>query len=47
MRSGPQGKLFGFGPYSRTVQASANAAFRLRTFPVVLRDGAIWLADAG
>ncbi len=44
MRSGPKGKVFGFGPYSRTVQATANTAFRLRTFPVVLRDGAIWLS---
>lgn len=44
MVSGPKGRIFGFGPYSRAIQASTNAAFRLRTFPVELRDGAIVLA---
>ena len=44
MRSGPKGRIFGFPPYSRTVQAVSNAAFRLRRFPVEERDGSIWLA---
>ncbi len=44
MVQGPQGKLFGFGPYSKTVQTAANAAFKLKSFPVALRDGAIFLA---
>ncbi len=43
MVRGPQGRLFGFGPYSKTVQTAANAAFKLRTFPVEVRDGAIVL----
>jgi 3-phenylpropionate/trans-cinnamate dioxygenase ferredoxin subunit len=43
MVQGPQGKVFGFGPYSKTVQTAANAAFKLKTFPVELRDGAITL----
>ena len=44
MTEGPKGRIFGFGPYSKTVQAAANAAFKLHTFPVVERNGAIWLA---
>ena len=44
MERGPQGRIFGFGPYSRTVQATTNRAFRLRRFDVVERDGAIHLA---
>jgi len=44
MTSGPQGKLFGFGPYSKTVQTVANTAAPLKVFPVTERDGAIWLS---
>ena len=43
MTSGPKGRIFGFKPYSATVQTVANTAIPLRTHPVVLRDGAIWL----
>ncbi len=43
MVSGPKGRIFGFGPYSRTIQAYTNGAFRLRRFDVELRDGVIWL----
>ena len=43
MVQGPQGRIFGFGPYSKAVQTAANTAFPLKTFPVVLRDGAIFL----
>jgi 3-phenylpropionate/trans-cinnamate dioxygenase ferredoxin component len=43
MVSGPKGRIFGFGPYSRTVQTVANTAAKLRRFDVELRDGAIWL----
>ncbi len=43
MVTGPKGRIFGFGPYSRTIQGYTNAAFRLRRFDVELRDGAIWL----
>ena len=43
MVEGPQGRLFGFGPYSKAVQTAANAAFKLKTLPVALRDGAIVL----
>lgn len=43
MVQGPQGKIFGFGPYSKTVKAAANAAAKLRTYPVAVRDGAIVL----
>ena len=43
MVSGPKGRIFGFGPYSRTVQAVTNAAFRIESHPVELRDGAIHL----
>ena len=44
MLEGPKGRIFGFKPYSRTVQTVANAAFKLQRHPVVVRDGAIWLA---
>ena len=43
MVEGPQGAVFGFGPYSRTIQAYTNTAFRLESFPVEERDGAIHL----
>ena len=46
MVRGPQGKIFGFGPYSRAIQAYTNAGFRLTSHPVELRDGAIWLTRA-
>jgi 3-phenylpropionate/trans-cinnamate dioxygenase ferredoxin component len=42
MVSGPKGRIFGFPPYSRAVQAFGNVA-RIRRWPVELRDGAIWL----
>ena len=43
MVSGPKGRIFGFGPYSRTIQAYNNTLAPLRRFEVELRDGAIWL----
>jgi 3-phenylpropionate/trans-cinnamate dioxygenase ferredoxin component len=43
MVEGPKGRVFGFTPYSKAVQGVANAAFRLTTHPVAIRDGAIWL----
>ena len=43
MVRGPQGRIFGFGPYSKTVKTAANAGFKLKTFPVTVRDGAIVL----
>jgi nitrite reductase/ring-hydroxylating ferredoxin subunit len=43
MVSGPKGRIFGFPPYSRMIQAYTNGAFRLRRFDVEVRDGAIWL----
>ena len=43
MVSGPRGRIFGFPPYSKAVQATANAAFRLRRLDVEVRDGAVWL----
>jgi nitrite reductase/ring-hydroxylating ferredoxin subunit len=43
MVSGPKGRIFGFPPYSRAVQEFGGVA-RLGRVPVVLRDGAIWLA---
>jgi nitrite reductase/ring-hydroxylating ferredoxin subunit len=45
MVSGPKGRIFGFPPYAKTVQATANAVAKLRRFDVELRDGAIWLAS--
>ncbi len=47
MVSGPKGKIFGFPPYSRFIQVYNNAAFRLRRFPVEIRDGAIYLQSTG
>jgi nitrite reductase/ring-hydroxylating ferredoxin subunit len=46
MVSGPKGRIFGFPPYAKTVQATANAVAKLRVFDVELRDGAIWLRAA-
>ena len=43
MVSGPKGRIFGFPPYSRTVQAAANAAAKLHRVDVELRDGVIFL----
>lgn len=43
MVTGPQGRIFGFGPYSKTVQAVGNAALKLDSHAVVERDGAIFL----
>jgi 3-phenylpropionate/trans-cinnamate dioxygenase ferredoxin component len=43
MVSGPKGRIFGFPPYARTVQATANAVAKLHRYDVELRDGAIWL----
>ena len=43
MVTGPKGRIFGFGPYSRSIQAYNNTAFRLHRHPVELRDDAIWL----
>lgn len=43
MVTGPQGRIFGFGPYSKAVQTAANVAFKLTTHPVSVRDGAIVL----
>lgn len=42
MRSGPKGRIFGFVPYSLAFKALGNIA-PLRTYPVEVRDGAIWL----
>ena len=42
MVRGPQGRLWGFPPYSRGVQLWANTIGRLRTFDVELVDG--WIA---
>lgn len=44
MRSGPKGRIFGFVPYSLAIKGFGNAV-KLRTFPVEVRDGAIWLRD--
>ena len=43
MVSGPKGRIFGFPPYSRAVQAFGSA-YRIQRVAVELRDGAIWLA---
>jgi nitrite reductase/ring-hydroxylating ferredoxin subunit len=45
MVSGPKGRIFGFPPYSKGIQTYTNGVAKLRTFPVELRDGAIWLAS--
>lgn len=44
MVAGPKGRIFGFKPYSAAFKAVGNAV-KLRTFPVEVRDGAIWLTD--
>lgn len=43
MVEGPQGRIFGIGPYSKAVQTVVNTAVRLKTFPVAIRDGVIVL----
>lgn len=45
MLTGPRGRIFGFPPYARTVQAVANAGFKLTTHAVELHDGAIHLRE--
>jgi 3-phenylpropionate/trans-cinnamate dioxygenase ferredoxin subunit len=47
MVSGPKGRIFGFRPYSRMIQAYTNRALRLRRHAVEVRDGAIWLRPPG
>src|SRR3954470_18508362 len=42
MVDGPQGRIWGFPPYSRSVQAFGNTV-RIKRVPVELRDGAICL----
>ena len=43
MVSGPKGRIWGFPPYSRFIEAFANHAWRIDVHPVELRDGAIHL----
>ena len=43
MVEGPKGRIFGFPPYSAAVKAVNNAAVKLTSYEVELRDGAIWL----
>ena len=43
MVRGPQGRVFGFGPYSKGIQLWANGVVPLTTHPVALRDGWIVL----
>jgi nitrite reductase/ring-hydroxylating ferredoxin subunit len=45
MVRGPQGRIFGFPPYSWFIRALGNTALHIRTFPVELRDG--WIELAG
>jgi 3-phenylpropionate/trans-cinnamate dioxygenase ferredoxin component len=45
MVRGPQGHVFGFGPYSAAIQAWANTLARLRVFQVRLEDGWIVLEE--
>ena len=42
MVSGPKGRVFGFTPYSRAVEA-VGSRLKLWTHPVAVRDGASWL----
>ena len=42
MCEGPKGRIFGFKPYSKMIEGIGHA-WKLQTFPVELRDGAIWL----
>jgi hypothetical protein len=44
MVSGPKGRLFGFKPYSSAIKATTGQ-LPLATFPVEVRDGAIWLIE--
>ena len=44
MVEGPKGRIFGFPPYSAAVKAVNNAAVKLTSYEVELRDGVIWLA---
>jgi 3-phenylpropionate/trans-cinnamate dioxygenase ferredoxin component len=44
MVRGPQGRVFGFPPYSKTVQLAANTAAPLKRVPVVIVGGDIVLA---
>ena len=46
MVSGPKGRIFGFPPYAKTVQATATAVAKLRVFDVEIRDGDICLRAA-
>ena len=43
MVSGPKGRIWGFPPYSRAVQAFGNTV-RIHRVAVTLRGGSIWLA---
>lgn len=43
MVRGPQGKVWGFPAYSKSVRAVGNAAFKLDSHPVIVRDGVIFL----
>ncbi len=43
MVQGPQGRIFGFGPYSKAIKGYTNHGFKLKTFPVAVVDGAITL----
>ena len=46
MVQGPQGRIFGFPPYSKGIQLWANTPpVKLRTYPVALEDGWIVLTD--
>lgn len=45
MVQGPQGRIFGFPPYSRFIQVLGNTALHIRTFPVELREGWIVLVQ--
>jgi 3-phenylpropionate/trans-cinnamate dioxygenase ferredoxin component len=44
MVSGPKGRILGFEPYSKAVEAYANLTpLRLERYPVVEKDGVIYL----
>lgn len=45
MVRGPQGRVFGFGPYSKGIQLWANDVWRLKRYEVEERDGVIYLLD--
>lgn len=42
MVEGPKGRVFGFKPYSSVVKA-VGSTVKLKTFPVEIRDGGIYL----